>query len=180
MIKAVTAVNGDEVSVNAKAIQHSATEVNRFVRQNRQPTVHQMVERLTYTWIKSRSVQHVGSIIGKKHLQCSLNISFSGLIPKSAPDEHERAITDETSDFALRQNRQIELIPDVVDGRRQILFGIEQRSVEIKYEHRSHRLIIAFRREAQRRAVGGTPRLLRLRAIALALRAAASLDGNGR
>jgi len=36
------------------------------------------------------------------------------------------------------------LIPDVVDGFGEILFGIDQRTVEVKYENRPHGLIIAL------------------------------------
>src|SRR5947209_13989326 len=132
MIKTVTAVDGSEMSVNTQPIQHGTGEMNGFVRQNRQLTVRQAVERLTYSRIKSRTVQHVRPIIGEKHLQRYLNISFGGLVPQSAPDEHRCAVANETSDFALGQDRQLELIPDVVDGFGEILFRSEEHTSELQ------------------------------------------------
>src|SRR5438093_7342694 len=143
MIKTVTTVDGSEMSVNTQPIQHGTGEMNGFVRQNRQLTVRQAVERFTYSRIKSRTVRHVRPIIGEKHLQRYLNISFGGLVPQSAPDEHECAVADETSDFALGQDWQLELMPDVVDGFGEIVFGVDQRTVEVKYENRPHGPIIS-------------------------------------
>src|SRR5262249_54558506 len=138
MVKTVTAVDGGEMSVNTQAIQHGTGEMNRFVGQNRQLTVRQAVERFTYSRIKSRTVQHMRPIIGEKHLQRYLNISFSGLVPQNTPDEHECAVADETSDFALGQDCQLELMPDVVDGFGKVFFGVDQRTVQVKYENRPH------------------------------------------
>src|SRR5262245_49580060 len=138
MIKTVTAVDGSELSVNTQPIQHRTGEMNGFVRQNCQLAIRQAVERFTYSRIKFRTVQHVRPIIGEKHLQRYLNISFGGLVPQNAPDEHECAVADETSDFALGQHWQLELMPDVVDGLGEVFFGVDQRTVQVKYENRPH------------------------------------------
>src|SRR5207249_8513690 len=108
MIKTVTAVDGSEMSVNTQPIQHGTGEMDGFVRQNRQLTVRQAVERLTYSRIKSRTVQHVRPIIGEKHLQRYLNISFGSLALQRAQAEHQCAGADETSACAPGQDRQLE------------------------------------------------------------------------
>src|SRR5262245_25564350 len=125
MIKAVTAVYRSKMVINAKSIQHGAAEMNRFIRQNSHlAATRQPVKRLTNTGIQRGVVQHMTPIVGEKHLQAGLNIDFSSFGAERPLDQHQCTISDKTSNLVLRQNRQIELMPNVVYGRRQILFGV--------------------------------------------------------
>ena len=124
MIKAITAVDGDEMLVDSKTIQHRAAEVNRFVCQDCQLAVHEPVERFTDAGIQRRVVQHVRAIVRQKHLQARLDVRFRGFRSKRPPDQHQRAIADKTSNFVLRQNRQIELMTNMIYGCREVFFRI--------------------------------------------------------
>ena len=81
MIKTVPAIDGNEMPVDAQTVQHSAAEVNRFVRQDGEFAVRQTVERFAHTRIKPRVLEHVRAIIREEHLQPGLDIWFRGLVP---------------------------------------------------------------------------------------------------
>ena len=100
------------------------------------------VERFGDTRIEPCAVKHVRAVIREEHLQPGLHIRFGSLIRKSAADEGQRTVSDKTADFLLRQPRQIELLTDVIDRCGQILFRIDQRSIEIKNENGPHEQII--------------------------------------
>src|SRR5712691_6716036 len=142
MVKTITTINGSEMLIDTQTIQHGATEVNRLVGQHSKLMVFQTLESLTHTGIKPRRVKHMRSIILEKHLDSGLHISFGGLGRKSAADQHQRTVSNETGDLFLRQKREIELLADVIDRCGQILFRIDQRAVEIKNENRPHELMI--------------------------------------
>ena len=138
MVETITAIDRNKMSVDAQTIEHGTTEVNRFIRQHSKFAISQPLERLTNARIERRAVEHVGSIVREKHLQPRLNVRFSRLVAKGAPDQHQRAIADETGDFFFRQNRQVELMADVINGCSQILFRVNQRTIKIKNENGPH------------------------------------------
>ena len=143
MVKTIAAVHCNEVLVNSKSIEHRAAEVDRLVGKNREFAVPQPAERITDAWIKGSAVKHVSPVVGEEHLQASLDVRFSCLWPEGAADQHQSAVSDETCDLFLRQNRQVKLISNVVDGCRQVLFRIDQGTVKIKDENGPHWVIIA-------------------------------------
>jgi len=53
-----------------------------------------------------------------------LDIGFRRFRSESATNQHQRAVTDETCDLFLRQNRQIELMADMIYRGREISFRI--------------------------------------------------------
>src|SRR5215471_6151455 len=144
MVKAVTTVNGREVLINPKTIQHGTTEMNRFIRQYRKLAIRQSVQSFANARVKRRTVEHMRAVIAQKHLQPCLNVCFNGLSSKRSSDQHQSTVADETSDLFLRQNRQIELMTDMIDRGREILFRINQRTVQIENQYRAHGQIIAL------------------------------------
>ena len=113
-----------------------------FVGQNCQFAITEFIEGLSNPGIESSAVKHVRTIVGKKHLQTRLNIVFCGFGIECATNQHQRSITDETSDLFFRQNRQVESSANVVDGCGQVFLRINQRTVEVKDQNRTHRVII--------------------------------------
>ena len=143
MVKTITTIHRSEMLVDAKSIEHCTTEVNGLVRQDRQFAVGEPVKRVPNAGIEDGAIEHVRAVVRKEHLQACLNIRFGGLGPEGAPDQHQRAISDETSDLFFRQKRQVEFIANVINGCRQVFFRVDQRTVKIKDENRAHGGIIA-------------------------------------
>src|SRR5262245_51895956 len=132
MIKAITAIHGREMLVNAKPVEHRATEVNRLIRQDGHPALLEPIQGFADTRIERRAIKHVSAIIRQKHLQTCLNVRLCGFWTKSAPDQHLGAVADETSDLRLRQNRQIKLMANMIYRGGEVFFGVDQSTIEIK------------------------------------------------
>src|SRR5262245_25045705 len=114
MIKAVTTVYGRKIPVDAESVEHRATEVDRFIRQDGQLAMRQSFQGLTDPGIQRRAVQHVCPVIGKEHLQTGLNVGLIGFRPQRATNQRRSAVSNETGNLFLRQNRQVELMADMI------------------------------------------------------------------
>ena len=135
MVETIAAVHSSKMLVDAKPIEHGTTEVDGFIGQDGQLTVGKPVQSFPNPRIKSRAVQHVGAVVGKKHLQARLNVRLRGLWTEGPADQHQGAIADKTSNFIFRQNREIKLMANVVYRRSKILFGVDQRAIKIEDEN---------------------------------------------
>ena len=111
--------------VDPKPVEHRTTEMDGLICQYRKLAVRKPLDRFANTGIQRGAVQHVSPIVGKKHLKTGLNVLFRGFRGERPPDQHQGAVSDETSDLVFRQKRQIELMANVVYGRCQVFFRID-------------------------------------------------------
>ena len=143
MVETIASVNGSEMLIDAKSVQHGAAEMDRLVCEHGKLAVCKSVQRFQNARIEDGTVQHVSTIVGQKHLQSGLNVRLGGLQPQRPPDQHQRAIADKAGNLFLRQNWQAKLIPDVIHRSGEVFFGINESTIEIKDENRTHGVIIA-------------------------------------
>ena len=143
MIETVASVNGSEVFVEAKSIQHRTAEMDRLVRKHCKLAVCEPVQRFQNSGIEDGTVEHMCAVVGQKHLQSGLNVRLGGLQPQRPPDQHQRAIADKAGNLFLRQNWQAKLIPDVIHRSGEVFFGINESTIEIEDKNRTHGVIIA-------------------------------------
>ncbi len=126
MVKAIAPVHCREMFVDAKPIEHCATEVDGLVRQHgKLATAGEAVKSFADARIKRRAVQHMSAIVRKKHLQTGLNIGFGCFRTERPADQHQGAISDKTGNLVLRQSGQLKLMTNVVYGSGQIFFRVD-------------------------------------------------------
>jgi hypothetical protein len=67
-----------------------------------------------------------------------MNVSRRSVRAQGALNQHLSPVTDESGNLVLRKFRQVISRADVVNRRRQILFGIHQGSIEVENQDRGH------------------------------------------
>src|SRR5262249_9785528 len=143
VIEAVSTVNSRKLPVDPEAVEHRAAEMDGLVRQYSKFAIPKLVQRVADPRVQDGTVQHMGAVVGKKHLQSALNIGLRSFGAKRPADQHQSSVPYKTCNLLFRQIRQIELISDVIDRGGEILFGVNQSTVEIEDENRTHGVIIA-------------------------------------